>query len=69
MQLDMFPATDPPLNPIDLAAIARGVFQYEVADALKVMCHCGALRDKQDIDWCQEELARLLAQLRPDDVS
>jgi hypothetical protein len=53
----------------DPATIARGVFQYEVTGALKVMRNCGALRSAAERQWCQEELERLLAQLCPSGTS
>lgn len=69
MQLDIFPSPDHAPHRSDPAMIARGIFQYEVTEALKVLRTCGALRTESERIWCQQELERLLVQLCPGTVS
>lgn len=53
----------PPRFPGDPAAIARGIFRDGIRDVLTVLINCGVLHTAAERQWCQEELARLLAQL------
>ena len=68
MQLELFPSPYVPYQ-CDPTAIARGVFRYEVAEALKVLRNVGALRTEEARFWCICELGRLLAQLCPNNVA
>jgi hypothetical protein len=67
MQLEMFRDDVP--HPIDLTTIARGVFRYEVAEALRVMRNIGMLHTETERVWCKKELGRLLDNLTSGDIA